>query len=111
QPELVSEITRLTALDLAAELASPQPPVVLDVRAPQEWKKQRLACSRNVPLNRLREGLAEVPRGQNVVVHCAGGYRSAIAASLLRQAGFDRVEDLVGGIGAWQAAQLPVVNS
>jgi hydroxyacylglutathione hydrolase len=111
KPALVSEIARVTALDLAAELDSAKPPVVLDVRAPQEFTKQRLAGSRNLPLSRIREGLAAVPRDQSVVVHCAGGYRSAIAASILKQAGFDRVEDLVGGIGAWQAAQLPVVNS
>jgi hydroxyacylglutathione hydrolase len=111
QPNLVSEIGRVTALDLATQLESENPPLVVDVRTSREWKQQRLACSRNIPLNHLRESLAEVPREKSVVVHCAGGYRSVIAASLLKSAGFGQVADLVGGIGAWQAAHFPVINS
>jgi hydroxyacylglutathione hydrolase len=111
RPDLVNEIGRLTAADLAVQLDSKAPPLVLDVRSPKEWKEKRLACSRNVPLSHFREGLAEIPRGRTVVVHCAGGYRSAIAASLLKLEGFGEVTDMVGGIGAWQAANYPVVNS
>ena len=47
-------------------------------------------------------GVTEVPAGRPVVVHCAGGYRSSVAASLLRAAGHDDVSDLLGGYGAWQ---------
>jgi rhodanese-related sulfurtransferase len=43
------------------------------------------------------------------MVHCAGGYRSAIAASILQQEGFSNLEELVGGIGSWEAAKFPVV--
>lgn len=111
RPHLIAEIGRVTAADLAAKLESAKPPLVLDVRTPREWKEKRLACSRNVPLSRLREGLAGVPRERTVVVHCASGYRSAIAASLLKLEGFGEVTDMVGGIGAWQAAHFPVVNS
>jgi len=50
--------------------------------------------------------LDDVPRHQPVIVYCAGGYRSVIAASLLQANGFDRVQDLVGGITAWEAAGL-----
>jgi hydroxyacylglutathione hydrolase len=111
RPDLVTEVERLTAADLATELASPHPPHVLDVRTSREWNEKHLAGSQNIPLNRLRDAAAQIPPGQSVVVHCAGGYRSAIAASLLKREGITAVTDLVGGMGAWQAAQLPVIST
>jgi hydroxyacylglutathione hydrolase len=83
----------------------PGPPLVLDVRTEREWHEQRIDGSSNVPLARLLERLDEVPRDRALVVHCGTGYRSSIAASLLRQQGFDAVTDLVGGITAWHASQ------
>jgi rhodanese-related sulfurtransferase len=61
-----------------------------------------------VPLNRLPERIAQFERERNVVVHCAGGYRSSIAASLLERAGLDGVRELAGGLAAWEAAKLPM---
>ena len=66
-----------------------------------------IAGSLHVPLNHLPERLADVPRGRPVIVHCAGGYRSSIAASLLQRAGLDDVSELAGGISAWSALGLP----
>jgi len=62
----------------------------------------------NIPLSHLRERATEIPKGQPVVVHCEGGYRSAIAASILAQAGRSQVFDMVGGYNAWAASKLPV---
>ncbi|MFM8581466.1 MAG: rhodanese-like domain-containing protein, partial [Planctomycetaceae bacterium] len=62
----------------------------------------------NLPLPNLVARLAELPTGRDLVVHCEGGYRSAIACSLLARSGRVGVHDLVGGIKAWQASQLPV---
>ena len=59
-------------------------------------------------LNHLAELLDEIPKDQSVVVHCAGGYRSAIACSLLMRHGFEQIVDLVGGLGAWEAAKLEI---
>jgi rhodanese-related sulfurtransferase len=59
----------------------------------------------NIPLNHLRARIAEVPRDRRVVVHCAAGYRSAIAASLLQQQGFENLADLAGGMQAWVAVE------
>ena len=59
-------------------------------------------------LNHLRERVNELPGGPQIVVHCEGGYRSAIAASLLAHAGRSNVMDLVGGFKAWVASKLPV---
>jgi len=108
RPDLVDGTERVAPAMLAAELASPNPPFVLDVRMPKEWQSRRIEGSTNIPLNHLQERLEELPRGQEIVVHCAGGYRSSIAASILHQHGFEELTELVGGIAAWEAAKLPV---
>jgi rhodanese-related sulfurtransferase len=77
------------------------------VRSPKEWEHARIEGSRNIPLNHLVERLQEIPRAQRVLVYCAGGYRSSIAAGLLQRHGVRAVE-LVGGITAWERADLPV---
>jgi rhodanese-related sulfurtransferase len=51
---------------------------------------------------------AELPRDRPLIVHCSGGYRSSIAASLLLRHGFAHVSEIAGGIGAWEAAHLPI---
>ena len=104
RPDLVGRIERMTAATLAERLADPNPPLVLDVRTQREWREQRLDGSLNIPLARLAERLDELPRDRLLVVYCETGYRSAIAASLLRREGFDAIADLVGGITAWAAS-------
>jgi hydroxyacylglutathione hydrolase len=106
-PEQLREIPRITAPALAAQLPTPDAPLVLDVRAEKEREGGFIAGSMNIPLPQLRERLAEVPDDRPVAVHCEGGYRSAIACSLLAQAGRDNVLDVVGGIKAWVASKLP----
>jgi len=108
RPELLREMERLDARQLAEELAVSPAPLVLDVRSPRERQQAWIEGSVHIPLNHLRERAAEVPRARKIVVQCAGGYRSAMGASLLRQQGFENVADLAGGIAAWQAARLPV---
>jgi rhodanese-related sulfurtransferase len=62
----------------------------------------------HIPLQHLLERVAEVPGGpRTVVVHCASGYRSSIAASVLERHGVPEIADLVGGITAWNASNLP----
>ena len=82
---------------------------MLDVRSEKEYGIVHLADSHNIPLTHVRERIAEVPADRSVVVHCEGGYRSAIACSLLTQAGRTNVSDMVGGIKAWIATKLPTV--
>ena len=107
RPELVSSLDRITAVALDEQLRSDSRPLVLDVRTEKEWGAGHIAGSRNVPLNHLRERLDGIPPDQSVVVHCEGGYRSAIAASVLKRAGRRNVLDLVGGFKAWAASKLP----
>jgi hydroxyacylglutathione hydrolase len=104
EPELIDRVQRITAGSLAEQMASPSPPLLIDVRAPGEWEQERIDASVNLPLSRLTEQLETLPRDRAIVVHCASGYRSAIAAGLLQGAGFPRVADLVGGLAAWTSA-------
>ena len=110
RPDLVWPTERVTAQMAADELASADPPLVLDIRNPREWQTKHIARSVNIPLNHLQERIAEVPRDRRIAVHCAGGYRSSIAASILHHYGITNLIELAGGLAAWDAAQLPVVE-
>ncbi|MBL8857645.1 MAG: MBL fold metallo-hydrolase [Planctomycetes bacterium] len=103
RPEIVARFPRVTADELARDLSSKAPPHVLDVRAESEWNTKHLDGAQLIPLPDLARRANEVPRTGRVVIHCAGGYRSSIAASLLMQQGFTNVEDLIGGFGAWES--------
>jgi rhodanese-related sulfurtransferase len=70
---------------------------VLDVRTPQEFRGGAYPGARNIPVQELSARLTEVPKGKPVVVYCASGMRSASAARVLAQAGFDVVN--AGGLG------------
>ncbi len=107
RPELLRKRERLTVQALAAELASAKPPAVIDVRAPGEWSTSHIEGAIHIPLDRLEERLAELPRGRRLVMQCRTGYRSAIAASLLARHGIESA-NLAGGIVAWSDAKLPV---
>ncbi len=108
--ELVESTEKVSAVMLAEELASAGAPVVIDIRTPGEWGAGHLSGSVNLPLSQLQERIGEVPRDRRIAVHCAGGYRSSIAASLLRRQGFSDLIELAGGITAWEAANLGVVK-
>jgi glyoxylase-like metal-dependent hydrolase (beta-lactamase superfamily II)/rhodanese-related sulfurtransferase len=110
RPELMATTERLAA-PLAAERLASGKPVVVDVRAPGEREQKHVAGSVNIPLNHLAERAGELPADRPVIVYCAGGYRSSIAASLLQQRGFADVTEIAGGIAGWEAAHLPVVNT
>jgi hydroxyacylglutathione hydrolase len=105
---LIRSSERIPPASLARRLASGDGPVILDVRGTSERNDGRIAGSVHIPLAQLRGRLREIPRGRPLVVHCAAGYRSSIAASLLRNAGFTPVADVIGGMRAWEEAGLPV---
>ena len=96
---------------IADELANQNPPLVIDIRSPREWSTGHLTTSINLPLSQLQQRIDEVPRDRRIAIHCAGGYRSSIAASILNQHGITNLIELAGGITAWEAAKLPVVAS
>ncbi|MEK7239490.1 MAG: MBL fold metallo-hydrolase [Gemmatimonadota bacterium] len=97
----------------AAELHDtllPQGVAVIDVRNQSEWEAGHLPGAHHVQLGTLEARLDEIPRDGVVVVHCQGGTRSAIAASLLAARGFRNVINLQGGYQEWVAADHPVIR-
>jgi hydroxyacylglutathione hydrolase len=113
--DLVERTERITAPALAEWLAGKRPeagtpPVVLDIRSEAEHAGGHVAGSLNIPLPRLEERIAELPADRPVVVHCEGGYRSAIGVSLLQKLGRPGVHDLIGGFKAWVATKEPTAT-
>ena len=108
-PELIERTTRLTAPALAEQLASQDRPQVIDVRTEREWQERRIDGAINLPLSRMTDQLSQLPRDRSLVTYCASGYRSAIASSVLSREGLSAA-DLVGGLAAWEAARLAVVE-
>ncbi|HEX4229458.1 MAG TPA: MBL fold metallo-hydrolase [Bryobacteraceae bacterium] len=104
RPDLVWPTERISAPLVAEALASVDPPLLLDVRNPREWAARHIDGSVNVPLNHLRERISEIPRDRRIAVHCAGGYRSSIAASILHQYGITNLIEMAGGLAAWDVA-------
>jgi DMSO/TMAO reductase YedYZ molybdopterin-dependent catalytic subunit/glyoxylase-like metal-dependent hydrolase (beta-lactamase superfamily II) len=110
RPELVERGSRLTIGQLA-ELQGLEPALQLvDVRAAAETANGTIPGAVEIPLAVLADSLDGLDRDLPVVVYCASGYRSQVAASRLSAAGFRDVSDLLGGYGAWEAAGLPVAH-
>jgi hydroxyacylglutathione hydrolase len=80
---------------------------ILDVREPGEVASGVIENSLCIPLGKLESRLAELDREKLLVVHCKGGYRSSIATSILRRAGFRDIANLTGGFDAWKTAGFP----
>jgi glyoxylase-like metal-dependent hydrolase (beta-lactamase superfamily II) len=98
--DLARRAERIDARSLLAERAEPRSAsVVLDVRSDAERRGGHMPGSLHIPLGQLPERAGEIPAGARVLVHCQGGYRSSVAASLLRARGCDAVE-VDGGFGA-----------
>ena len=96
---------------MPAEL-SQRPPssgaVVIDVRSATEWAAGHIPGALHIPLGYLIDRLDSLPRSQTLITQCQSGARSAIAASLLKQHGFERVLNLAGGFEQWRDAGFPV---
>jgi glyoxylase-like metal-dependent hydrolase (beta-lactamase superfamily II)/rhodanese-related sulfurtransferase len=106
-PELIEPLSRLSTTALADRIASVPDLVLVDVRNAGEVALGTIGGARVISLPGLLDRLDELDRDAPTVVFCAGGYRSAIASSLLRARGFSDVSDLIGGYSAWQAAAHP----
>jgi glyoxylase-like metal-dependent hydrolase (beta-lactamase superfamily II)/rhodanese-related sulfurtransferase len=93
----INSVGRLSAAELAQQLKTNRKPLVIDVRKKSEFDSEHLLDAVNIPLNQINQHLAEFPKDKSFVLHCAGGYRSMIAASILKQRGWDNFEDVRGG--------------
>ena len=85
---------------------------VIDVRTPAEWNSVRIKWAEHIPLTDNLDGrLPKADKREELVLQCGSGYRSNIAASIMKQAGFVNAKSLAGGIFAWSNAGLPVVST
>jgi hydroxyacylglutathione hydrolase len=82
--------------------------IVVDVRGRSEYEAGHIPGTTNVPLAELGERLADIPRGRPLILHCQGGTRSSIAASVLLARGFHDIANLSGGFTAWEKGGHPV---
>ena len=73
---------------------------IIDVRKPSEYAAEHISSSMNLPLSNLNEHLSTIPINEDVFLHCAGGYRSVIAISILKARGIHNVIDVSGGFKA-----------
>ena len=105
-PDLVQMASRLTAGAFEERRRTIPDLQVVDVRNAGEAQEGSVPAASNIPLPTLRDDMEALDPALPTVVFCAGGYRSSIAASLLRHAGFDDVSDILGGYYAWKTAEI-----
>jgi hydroxyacylglutathione hydrolase len=97
------------AAALADESEGSPAPLLIDVRQASEFDEGHVPGAVHIGTGSLGERLEDLPRDRPLATMCASGYRSAVAASLLRAAGFEDVRWVPDGIDAWRAAGYPVV--
>lgn len=119
--EARDSLDRITAAQLAQAQRSPQPPLVIDIRVPQDRERYGVIPGA-VPIARtVLEWRADPTSGfahdaigdfdQPLVVVCNEGYSSSLAAATLHRLGFERATDLVGGMAAWLGDRHPIVRA
>ena len=109
RPDLIAFTEHLSAQSAAERLSSNQPPMAIDVRTPREHDgeahRRPASPSRSIASQTI---WSRCRKDRPLLIYCAGGYRSSLAASLLQRAGFDSVAEIAGGFAAWEAAKLPI---
>jgi Rhodanese-related sulfurtransferase len=107
-PAPFTEGDDLTPRELATALDA-RPITLIDVREPYEWSLGHLTGARLVPLGTIPQAVATMRAADEIVVYCHHGMRSGMAAQWLREQGFSRVRNLVGGIDRWSVEVDPSV--
>ena len=80
---------------------------IIDIRKQSEYENGHIENVKNIPLDNINNELAAFPQDKKIVLHCAGGYRSMIAASILKARGWQNIVDVEGGYGEIQKLDLP----
>jgi len=101
----LAQVPQMTVQELSARLEDGAL-LVLDVRRQGEWDAGHIEGADWYPLDRFKAALPPLERSATIAVHCKGGYRSMIAASLLQRSGYS-VINVIGGFDAWEQAQRP----
>lgn len=103
----VETVQRLTAADFVSAHAKNEKETIIDIRKKSEYESEHIVGAINVPLNEINQHLDQFPKDKNFVLYCAGGYRSMIASSILKQRGWDNFSDVIGGFGELAKTDLP----
>ena len=101
-------ITSVSAEELESKIA--EKALVFDVRKPGEYSAEHILDVPSTPLDFLNNHLSEFPKEENFYLHCAGGYRSMIAASILKARGYHNVIDVLGGFSAIKNTKIKTTN-
>jgi glyoxylase-like metal-dependent hydrolase (beta-lactamase superfamily II)/rhodanese-related sulfurtransferase len=101
----VDTVTRITAEEFAEKFK--KEPIVIDVRKPGEFAAEHVDGAKSIPLDFINEDMAQFPKEEAFILHCAGGYRSMIAASILKSRGYDNFIEVIGGFGAISKTEVP----
>ena len=83
---------------------------ILDVRKDGEYQSSHLENAQHFALDFINDQMSAIDKTKTYHIHCAGGYRSVIAASILKARGFDKLVDIAGGFGAIKKTNLPTTN-
>lgn len=101
----IDQVERMSADELAKEHG--KNPVIIDVRKKSEYDSEHVVNALNIPLNEINKHLSEIPKDKPFILHCAGGYRSMIAASILKSRGYENFKDVEGGMSALLKTAIP----
>ena len=82
---------------------------MIDVRKPDDYASGHIEGAHKLPLDYINDLMPEFPKGRKLHIHCAGGYRSMVAASILKSRGIDDVVNIEGGYGAVAKTNVPVL--
>ena len=94
----------------AEELSEIEGATIVDVRKQGEYLSEHVEDAINVELDYINDNMASVPQEGTFYIHCAGGYRSVIAASILKARGYHNMIDVAGGFGAIKNTSLKVTD-
>lgn len=97
----------INAAEAKTRIDRPQPPFILDVRQPDEYRGGHIPGAKLIPLNELAARIHELPRDREILCVCRSGARSGVATRQLSSAGYTAV-NLGGGMIGWQGAGFPV---
>jgi rhodanese-related sulfurtransferase len=110
--EALQTVPEVGPADLQSRLSNGEQIVVIDVREPEEFARGKIPGAYTIPRGVLEMQVdGRLPRESTVVLYCAAGGRSALAAKSLADMGYGKVENLQGGWGAWVNSGLPVEAS
>lgn len=105
----IEKSQRISAEELFERIKNPKT-IVIDVRKKSEFDSEHIDGSINIPLNQLEYRLIEIPRRELFIVHCAGGYRSMIASSILKKHNINNFVDVIGGMNEISKTEIPLTD-